>query len=264
MSTVQTVSLHPDEEYEMNKRKRGVALIFNQQCFHFALNLGERHGTEADCSNVKERLTALGFEVKVFNDLRQNDINNEIKEAAKADHSEADCFLVVFLSHGEKDYVYAKDKKVKVKDITDKFKGTECESLVGKPKIFIWQACRGDKHDDPVAPCAAPDSEPTEVGEAGAVYTLPAAADFIMCYSVAEGYYSYRHTLEGSWYIQDLCELLQKYGDSLEFTQLLTMVNRKVSMRSVDKCSDLKAIGKKQVPCFASMLTKKLYFHPKK
>lgn len=78
------------------------------------------------------------------------------------------------------------------------------------------------------------------------------------------GYYSHRETINGSWYIQDLCELLQTYGGSLEFTELLTLVNRKVSMRRVGNCNDRSAIGKKQVPCFASMLTKKLYFRPKK
>lgn len=69
--------------------------------------------------------------------------------------------------------------------------------------------------------------------------------------------------LNGSWYVQDLCELLHKYGSSLEFTELLTLVNRKVSMRSVELSSDRNSIGKKQVPCFASMLTKKLYFRAK-
>lgn len=79
-----------------------------------------------------------------------------------------------------------------------------------------------------------------------------------------QGYYSHRDTVNGSWYIQDLCDLLHVHGASLEFTELLTLVNRKVSMRSVGYSSDPKAIGKKQVPCFASMLTKKLYFRPKK
>ena len=77
------------------------------------------------------------------------------------------------------------------------------------------------------------------------------------------GYYSHRETVNGSWYIQDLCEMLGKFGSSLEFTELLTLVNRKVSQRRVDFCRDPNAIGKKQVPCFASMLTKKLHFSPK-
>ena len=82
-----------------------------------------------------------------------------------------------------------------------------------------------------------------------------------MC--VCSGYFSFRHTINGSWYIQDLCEALRQCGGSLEFTELLTLVNSKVAKRYVEKSSDQNAIGKKQIPCFVSMLTKKLYFRPK-
>lgn len=85
--------------------------------------------------------------------------------------------------------------------------------------------------------------------------------NIILCSTT--GYFSHRETINGSWYIQDLCEALRKHGSSLEFTELLTVVNRKVSHRKVEVCKDINAIGKKQIPCFASMLTKKLYFHPK-
>ncbi|XP_029013202.1 caspase-6-like [Betta splendens] len=254
-----------EEEYNMNNKRRGVALIFNQEHFYWHLKMPPRSGSDADCRNLKNRLTNLGFEAKAFDNLKQDEVLNIITQAAEADHSNADCFLLVFLSHGEDDHVYTYDGKISIKDITDKFKGTKCKSLVGKPKIFIWQACRGDQHDEPVTPCDAVDNVINEVVvDARAVYTLPAGADFIMCYSVAEGYYSHRETINGSWYIQDLCELLQKCGDSVEFTHLLTLVNKLVSMRSVGVCRDPLAIGKKQVPCFASMLTKKLYFRPKK
>lgn len=53
-----------------------------------------------------------------------------------------------------------------------------------------YQACRGDKHDEPVTAYDAVDSEHKTnevVVDASAVHTLPAGADFIMCYSVAEG-----------------------------------------------------------------------------
>ncbi|XP_054239131.1 caspase-6 isoform X3 [Indicator indicator] len=227
---------------------------------------GNENITEVDALDVS--LTDLGFEVRLFDDLKAEDVLQEIYKASKDDHRNADCLLCVFLSHGENDYVYAYDAQIKIETITDMFRGDKCQSLVGKPKIFIIQACRGDKHDDPVIAQDSTDSSTesvvneTEVDAAG-VYTLPAGADFIMCYSVAQGYYSHRETVNGSWYIQDLCEALRKHGSSLEFTELLTVVNRKVSHRRVDVCRDINAVGKKQIPCFASMLTKKLYFHPK-
>ncbi|EPY78061.1 caspase-6 [Camelus ferus] len=190
-------------------------------------------------------------------------------QASTTSHVDADCFLCVFLSHGEGNHIYAYDAKIEIQTLTGLFKGDRCQSLVGKPKIFIIQACRGNQHDVPVIPLDVvdhqtdvPDANVTQV-DAASVYTLPAGADFLMCYSVAEGYYSHRETVNGSWYIQDLCEMLGKFGSSLEFTELLTLVNRKVSQRRVDFCKDPNAIGKKQVPCFASMLTKKLHFFPK-
>lgn len=62
-----------------------------------------------------------------------------VSPAASADHSDADCFLMVFLSHGENDHVYTKDDKIRIQDITSLFKGDKCKSLVGKPKIFVLQ-----------------------------------------------------------------------------------------------------------------------------
>ncbi|ERE91449.1 caspase-6-like protein [Cricetulus griseus] len=56
--------------------------------------------------------------------------------------------------------------------------------------------------------------------------------------------------------------MLARYSSSLEFSELLTLVNRKVSQCCVDFCKDPGAIGKKQI-CFASMLTKKLHLCPK-
>lgn len=64
---------------------------------------------------------------------------NSLSPAAKADHSDVDCFLMVFLSHGENDHIYAYDDKIGIQDVTSLFKGDKCKSLVGKPKIFILQ-----------------------------------------------------------------------------------------------------------------------------
>ncbi|XP_055047261.2 caspase-6-like [Misgurnus anguillicaudatus] len=259
-------TLDPNEEYKMSYKRRGLALIFNHENFYWKLGLSYRSGTNADRENLKGRFKELGFEVKAFDDYKRDQVLEELNKAAAANHADADCLVCIFLSHGENGHIYANDDKIDVEEITALFKGNKCPSLAGKPKIFILQACRGDKHDDPVVPMDVTDSEMVNEVEvdAGVLYTLPAGADFIMCYSVAEGYYSHREVVRGSWYIQDLCEILTRFGSTAEFTELLTLVNRKVSYRSVGNCNDRRAIGKKQVPCFASMLTKKLFFRPKK
>ncbi|XP_029018314.1 caspase-6-like [Betta splendens] len=250
----------PLEVYNMKNVRRGLALIFNYEEFDPDLKMNPRFGSETDCKNLKRSLKGLGFEVNVFTNLRQEVLKETISKTAKDDHSNADCLLVVFMSHGHGGHVYTYDGELAIKDITDKFRGTKCKSLAGKPKIFIFQACRGSEHDQPV------DSANTEVNiiEAGSINTFPAGSDFIMCYSVAKGFFSFRSTVNGSWYIQDLCKLLEKYGDSLEFTQLLTLVNRDVATRDGRMRINHDYVKTKQMPCFASMLTKNLYFHPKK
>ncbi|KAL6487873.1 hypothetical protein MHYP_G00044990 [Metynnis hypsauchen] len=243
-------------EYKMDYKRRGTVLIFNQKRFFWQLNLKERRGTATDKKNLTERFQQLGFNVEAYDDLKKNDMMGILRKAAKADHRDADCFVCVFLSHGEDGHLFAYDDKVDIKEITALFRGDQCESLVGKPKIFIFQACRGDITDNAVAGMALEET-PSEVEEdAASIYTLPAGADFLMCYCVADGFAAFRHITLGSFYIQDLCETLQQQSSTLEFTELLTLVNLKVSRRAYG--------NKKQMPCFNSMLTKKLYFRPKK
>ncbi|XP_036429401.1 caspase-6-like isoform X2 [Colossoma macropomum] len=244
-------------EYEMDNKQRGLALIFNQEHFDWKLKLKQRRGTATDKANLTERFQELGFKVKAYDDIKKKKMLRIIRKAAEADHTDADCFVCVFLSHGEDGHVFAHDKKVDIKKITALFRGDRCRSLVGKPKIFIFQACRGTVHENAVTPMGGDSEMSSEVVEKAAILcTLPAGADFLMCYCVSEGFVSFRNIYTGSFYIQDLCETLQEHGSTLEFTELLTLINLKVSRRC--------AANDKQMPCFTSMLTKKLYFRPKK
>ncbi|KAH0500786.1 Complement factor I [Microtus ochrogaster] len=194
----------PAEQYKMDHKRRGIALIFNQERFFWHLTLPDRRGTSADRDNLTRRFSELGFEVKCFNDLKAQELLLKIHEVSTSSHVDADCFLCVFLSHGEGNHIYAYDAKIEIQTLTGLFKGDKCQSLVGKPKIFIIQACRGNQHDVPVVPLEVVDhqtgmQENTTQVDAASVYTLPAGADFLMCYSVAEGYYSHRETVNGSW-----------------------------------------------------------------
>ncbi|XP_046724648.1 caspase-6-like isoform X2 [Silurus meridionalis] len=228
------------DEYKMNHKRRGLALIFNQK-FEKSERLSERRGTDIDRDNLTQRFQELGFEVQSYNDKKVAVMQEKLREEGK---------------------IEAFDNQIGIKEITDLFRGDECKSLVGKPKIFIFQACAGEKHENAVTGMMAGDSDDDEmVEEAANIYTIPAGSDFIMCYSVAPGFFSYRDPNSGTFYIQDLCETLKQHGPTMEFTEILTLVNMKVSRRNADG-KDFK--NKKQMPCFTSMLTKKLYFRSKK
>lgn len=61
--------------------------------------------------------------------------------------------------------------------------------------ICTWlnlQACAGNKYEEAVTGMMAGDSDDEdEVEKAANIYTIPAGADFLMCYSVAEGEYEW-------------------------------------------------------------------------
>lgn len=74
------------------------------------------------------------------------------------------------------------------------------------------------------------------------------------------GYYSWRNTMTGSWFIQSLCEMMSKYGNELELMQIMTRVNHKVAL-DFESTSNMPGFdAKKQIPCIVSMLTKEMYF----
>jgi len=58
---------------------------------------------------------------------------------SREDHSDADCFICVILSHGEEGIIYGTNGTLKLQYLIEMFKGDRCPSLAGKPKLFFIQ-----------------------------------------------------------------------------------------------------------------------------
>lgn len=229
---------------------------------------GVRSGTDVDATRIRSRLKMLGFEVESYYDATCKQMKVAFCSAAERDHSDADCFVGVILSHGEKDTVFGVDGPLDTDDIFQYFRGNNCKSLAGKPKIFLIQACRGTQLDAGV-PMNVTDAQRFDYeAEQAEEIRIPNEADFIVSYSTVPGYYSWRNSANGSWYMQALVTVLDKYGTTMEFQKLLTQVNKLVaySNKYISNTSPNKPEmhGMKQIPSFTSMLTKDLYFVPKK
>ena len=190
-----------------------------------------------------------------------------LSKIAQEDHSDADCFVCVVLSHGEEGVIFGTDKELEIKEMANYFKGDRCPGLIGKPKIFIIQACRGYQTDEGV-PVNVADARPMDADDFPNVepqcIKLPVEADFLFAYSTVPGYYSWRNGMLGSWFVQGLTEMLGKYGETMEIQQLLTKVHRMVSQK-FESQNDLPGFyKKKQIPSMVSMLTKDVYFRKKR
>lgn len=249
------------ETYNMNHLRRGVAFIFNHMHFDPALGLKSRNGTIADRDNLRATLRSLDFEVRVFNDLPVREIDRLLEDCSLEDHTDADCILISVLSHGEMGILYASDRAYKPDRLWSHFNAERCPSLAGKPKLFFIQACQGDQLDSGVRlkPVAT-----TETDSHSFSYKIPSHADFLICYSTIPGFYSWRNTQAGSWFIQGLCRVLEKESGRLDLLAMMTRVSRTVAFDFQSNTpGDISMHEKKQIPCITSMLTRDLYFSSK-
>lgn len=163
------------------------------------------------------------------------------------------------MTHGDKSgRLDASDDSFSIEKLWCHFMGDKCKSLVGKPKIFFVQSCRGSKYDKGVKLFGFDTVDAK--GSSNNLVSLPTSADQLVMYATPEGFVSIRNTVKGSWLVQELCDQLEmNYKDDL--LSILTTVCRKVAMREVQTPTKKKSVGAKQMPIIVSSLTKKIYFH---
>ncbi|XP_034489050.1 caspase-like [Drosophila innubila] len=244
-------------EYNMNHKKRGMAIIFNHKNFDERMGQDTRHGTDVDVANLERVLQQLHFDVIQYKDLCHNEIVRVVKRAASENHENNDCILIAILSHGIKGYIFANDGMYKLADICDFFTPNNCPTLAGKPKLFFVQACQGDQMDGGVTMKVQTD------GSSDVSYKIPLHADFLIAYSTLPGFYSWRNQKKGSWFIQSLCLELESNGKHLDLMTLLTFVCRRVAVKFESNTDNPDMHQKKQIPCITTMLTRTVLFNDK-
>ncbi|XP_029034576.2 caspase-1-like isoform X2 [Osmia bicornis bicornis] len=243
-----------DEEYNMNHARTGVALIFNHVYFR---KMQVRTGSEKDKDSISEALKQLQFDVRCYDDLSSEDVLQVLKEVAAEDHTDADCLVVVVLSHGSSGYIHTFDTMYKVESLWTRFIAERCPTLAGKPKLFFIQACRGNKGDNPT------NIDVTD-GTSATPYTIPSHADIMIAYSTNDGFFSFRNVENGSWFIQALSEELTQNWRTRDLMRIMTSVTRRVAIDYISNVYDDETKDKKkQVPSVVTMLTRLVYFSDK-
>lgn len=263
------------DAYEIDSPRfpqKGKVLIFNN--INFKNGMSDRIGSDQDASTMYQRFSDLGFEPQLFNDCTHDDMMEKLKNAACEDHNLFSCFACVILSHGDQDGIWATDESpvLKTEDLMATMNSRNCKSLIGKPKIFIIQACRGHQSDqgvvvgiaDRVKSDASGDSEEYKAHLAQQEKTfqtirLPSDVDFLLVQATSPGRTSIRNTQTGSPFIQRLSEAMSDMEENDDFLEVLTKVNRNMAFNFSTGKGEGTTIGVKQMPCFTSMLTKKLF-----
>ena len=131
--------------YRMKSKPRGIGVIINNRVF--TCDMPMRNGTDKDAVALERLFTFLGFYTNRYDNLKATEMECKLKEVAGLNHQEYDCLMVAILTHGKQGKLYGTDRTTPIAPLINLFDGNHCPTLVGKPKIFVIQACRGDDYD---------------------------------------------------------------------------------------------------------------------
>ncbi|KAH9378285.1 hypothetical protein HPB48_013513 [Haemaphysalis longicornis] len=73
-------------------------------------------------------------------------MKNVLRNVAKQDsQKDAECLVVILMSHGKEGVIYGSDDEVLnlKRHVYEPFNNEKCPALKGKPKLFFVQACCG-------------------------------------------------------------------------------------------------------------------------
>lgn len=255
---------NPDDHdttcYKVNRESCGFVLIINQRDFvkeqrvQGLKDYNVRMGTEHDSLRLKTTFEARGYKVIVRENLNNKAIIDEIRKIVDASIC-YDSLIVCILSHGEDGYIIAANCiPIPIREIQ---KIMASEKLLYKPKMLIVQACQGG------APQTLVKSNQPTVNELEAdgieETTSSPHADLLTALSTISGFASFRDRVNGTWYIQEMCQVIDDHGDTSHVLDLLLIVNNKVSQKSAHK--DGKILG--QLP-EAKLTLRRKFFFPKR
>ncbi|KAL3876371.1 hypothetical protein ACJMK2_034223 [Sinanodonta woodiana] len=272
-SEPQPVLCDDSDEYCFTHSKRGKALIFNNEYFKM---YSSRPGSSQDARNLSTVLHRLGFEVECLHNQNKKEMKGVLKKVSKEDHSHEDCILIAVLSHGDQvemegkiksviekhDVVYATNGILQTREVVHLFSDDCCPSLIGKPRIFLIQACRGTTLDIGVEVSLRDEADAAV--SPPVITPTPLYKDFLIMYATPPGYYAFRRPDTGSWFIKAFCDVFSGPDvSSTEIQKLLTRVIRKVSFEYESQSKTKELAGKKQTSCCSHMLVKDIYFKVK-
>ncbi|XP_075954701.1 caspase-7-like isoform X2 [Anarhichas minor] len=278
-----SLSKRPKEDklYELNSKPTGLCVIINNENFKDRKEKKKRSGTNKD-ADLAEVFSWLGFRALMCKDQTKDQMERALK--CFASHSDlaqlrefnveewsgsgftplqeaprhGDAFVCCILSHGGKGVVFGvDDQPLSIKTITGTFKPTAQPTLTGKPKVFLIQACQGGQTQRRVSLEADDSPSPS----------IPEDADVLVAVASVEDFQSYRHVINGSWFVQSLCQQLKEgCKRSEDILNILVGVNYEVAQKEglVEDESEGNVKYKlvKQMPEVRYTLTKRLVLSP--
>lgn len=256
---------HLDDEmdlpsYRMDRKPRGIAVIINNMKFfkvandHESKEMPDRTGTDLDAEKLTYIFQKLDFIVRRYDNLEDVAMYRRLVDVSLEDHSNYDCFVCCILSHGVLQNIYGTNGRlVRIAELTGIFRSRKCTGLAGKPKLFFIQACQGREKQMGIDIEMDSDIE-SDNGRNSEM--IPDEADFVLGCATVPGYVSYRSRSQGSWFVNKLVEMLDKFAYRYDLLSILVKVNEEVGRAN----ARLEGGVFKQIPAPLVTLRKKVFF----
>jgi len=244
--------------YNLSGLKR--VLIFNQKNFASRLKLNARNGTEVDVRSIEGTFKSLDWEVTTYTDSTVAQIRDIILKEVQLSEQEVSALAIFILSHGEDNgTIFAADYPFRVDhDVLGQLTADKCPRLVGRPKLLFVQACQGQATDQGVN---VTDRRRRHTSQDNtATYKIPNYADFLIFQASFWDHFSFRSSETGSWFIQALCDKIDRSHPSDPLFDVLLEVSAQVALNKESNVPGRPNLDKKkQVPLLYSTMLRKLY-----
>jgi caspase 7 len=201
--------------YNMNHEKRGVALVINIRSYDPPYQHKERVWSVKDFENLQHTFKYLEFDFEPCENLTAKEIRDKIQKITKLDHTNSDFFLCVVMSHGNEDYIIASDNRnISYEEIIAPIK--QCPKLIGKPKLFFFQACRGENEmvnrqdSDESTSSDQTETEDEPKYKSKMNRRLEYEADLLVNNATLPDHYAFGTMNEGSVFVNSVCAVLNE------------------------------------------------------
>lgn len=258
------------EHYKMDSKPRGYALVVNNINFNDEELYPTRKGAENDERSIEEMLKQFYFEVETHRNKKQQEMRVIVNNfSQKQDFDKVDCVFVVFMSHGAEGHseddteVMGTDGiGLKTKDIVSFFFSDHCPKLVHKPKIFVFQSCRGNLSDPGVTVGQIyhhrTETDGRRMDQLRAYYEkVRTMSDIFIAHPVAPGRSANRDIYNGAWFIQAIVKIFSAHAHDCSIEDLFKLVDR-----DIKQMNNMKEDNFQAVTITVMGWSKILYFNP--
>ena len=186
--------------YSMQSRPHGIGVIISNERFSA---IQPRFGAAVDVHNLEHLYQYLSFDTQYHKNKTHTEMRQILNDVAGMNHKDYDCLMVAILTHGDYgDVLYGTSGIITIQEIIETFSSKRCPTLIGKPKIFIIQACRGRRYNQAVEMDDRND-DGYDMTDSGPIIH-PNISDYLVAYSTIPGHVSFRNNKTGSIFIHTL------------------------------------------------------------